>query len=599
MATRSTTHRFIMSARDNTDAATTSAGNNFKKLSKRAATVATTVTTIGTAVGGVGLAVAKMSADSAREMDNLARAANATTAEFEATATAARKYNIEQDELSDILRDVTDRVGDFISTGAGPMADFFEQIAPLVGVTAEQFSRLSGPEAMQLYVNSLEQANLSQSEMVFFMEAIASNSSNLLPLYANNGRELQQLTDRYHQFNDSLQLSSGQTEDLSELSKTFDLIGTTAGNAAERLTATLAPELNGFLNMALELIPKTTNALVDFINTFRDADNISAISDLEEEIDEVSQKIVKAEERLNSVFGRTITGREEYSNQLLLYRTRLEELNMALRALTEQEQARQGQTGGNNTGDSDTPNRQQTEEDVTLAIAEFELKTFKEIQEEKEMRHLNSLQMQLVAEQEHQRKQIELQEELDAKRRDAALGLTNSLGDLFVQQADLKYQAELDALRNSENLTEKEREQREEAAREAFENSKRLQLGLVGVNTAAAVMNELATNPDPWSKWLTVGSIVALGLKQASAINAQKFGGGTSIAGANTPAGATQTPTPLPPGGSQPQQSVNINITTTGNNDPQEIIQALQDFYNNDGVLFNQDSAQYQQVVNG
>lgn len=599
MATRSTTHRFILSARDNTDGAIRSSEENFGRLAKKAATVTTAVATIGTAVAGVGVAVAQMSANSVREMENLARAANSTTAEFEATASAARRFGVEQDELSDILRDVTDRVGDFISTGAGPMADFFENIAPQVGVTADQFARLSGPDALQLYVSSLERANLSQSESVFYMEAIASNASNLLPLYANNASELQRLTDRYAEFNSTLEISAGQSEDLNELSETFDLIATTSKNAAEQLTATLAPELNQFLTSALELIPQATNALVDFINTFKDAEDITQISALERQIRDTEESISELDEKFVRFEGKRWRGRLTATNEL----ARLEERLISLRAALEEAQSDQYMVDQSQPPDVDlvgtTQNRQQAEEDVTLSIAEFELKTFKEIQEEKEMRHLNSLQMQLVAEQQHQRKQIELQEELDAKRRDAALGLTNSLGDLFVQQADLKYQAELDALRNSENLTEKEREQREEAAREAFENSKRLQLGLVGVNTAAAVMNELATNPDPWSKWLTVGSIVALGLKQASAINAQKFGGGTSIAGANTPAGATQTPTPLPPGGTQPQQSVNINITTTGNNDPQEIIQALQDFYNNDGVLFNQDSAQYQQVVNG
>ena len=33
--------------------------------------------------------------------------------------------------------------------------DFFENIAPKVGVTAEMFRNLSGPEALQLYYNSI------------------------------------------------------------------------------------------------------------------------------------------------------------------------------------------------------------------------------------------------------------------------------------------------------------------------------------------------------------------------------------------------------------------------------------------------------------
>jgi hypothetical protein len=94
--------------------------------------------------------------------------------------------------MSDILKDVNDRIGDFMQTGGGPMADFFENIAPKVGVTAEQFARLSGPEALQLYVDSLEKAGLSQQEMTFYLEAMASDTTALIPLLAKrrccNGR---------------------------------------------------------------------------------------------------------------------------------------------------------------------------------------------------------------------------------------------------------------------------------------------------------------------------------------------------------------------------------------------------------------------------
>lgn len=75
------------------------------------------------------------------------------------------------------------------------MADFFENIAPQVGVTVEQFRRLSGPEALQLYVSSLEKAKLSQQDMVFYMEAIASDSALLLPLLRSNGQGWRELGD--------------------------------------------------------------------------------------------------------------------------------------------------------------------------------------------------------------------------------------------------------------------------------------------------------------------------------------------------------------------------------------------------------------------
>ena len=62
-------------------------------------------------------------------------------------------------------------------------------------MTADRFKALSGPQALGLYVAALEKANLSQAEMTFFMEAIASDSTALLPLLRNNGQLMRELGD--------------------------------------------------------------------------------------------------------------------------------------------------------------------------------------------------------------------------------------------------------------------------------------------------------------------------------------------------------------------------------------------------------------------
>lgn len=78
----------------------------------------------------------------------------------------------------------------FSKLAAGPLADFFENIAPLVGVTIQQFQKLSGPEALQLYYDSLQKVGASQNDLKFYMEAIISDSSLLIPLLENGGRVL-------------------------------------------------------------------------------------------------------------------------------------------------------------------------------------------------------------------------------------------------------------------------------------------------------------------------------------------------------------------------------------------------------------------------
>jgi len=150
----------------------------------------------GVLAGAAGLgAMASAAVRLGAEISNLSKLANTGEEEFQRMAFAAKTLGIENEKVADILKDVSDKVGDFLQTGGGPMADFFENIAPKVGVTADMFRDLSGKDALQLYVSSLEKANLSQNEMTFFMEAIASDATMLLPLLRDNGQAMTELGD--------------------------------------------------------------------------------------------------------------------------------------------------------------------------------------------------------------------------------------------------------------------------------------------------------------------------------------------------------------------------------------------------------------------
>ncbi|WP_353474782.1 hypothetical protein PVT71_14530 [Salipiger sp. H15] len=150
---------------------------------------------LGAAVAGIG-AITSSAAAVAREIENFSRSSNTSAEMFQKWAFGARSVGVEQEQLAGILKDVNDRIGDFVATGGGPMVDFFEQIAPKVGVTAEQFRNLSGPEALQLYVSSLEKAGANQQDMTFYLEALSSEATSLLPLLRNGGSEMVRLGER-------------------------------------------------------------------------------------------------------------------------------------------------------------------------------------------------------------------------------------------------------------------------------------------------------------------------------------------------------------------------------------------------------------------
>lgn len=121
------------------------------------------------------------------DIQKFSKLANASVREFQYYAKGAETAGISLESFADKMKDMQDRIGDFQQTGGGPLADFFTNIAPKVGVTIQQFQKLSGPQALQLFYNSLEKAGASTNDMKFYMEAIISDSSLLIPLLENGG----------------------------------------------------------------------------------------------------------------------------------------------------------------------------------------------------------------------------------------------------------------------------------------------------------------------------------------------------------------------------------------------------------------------------
>ncbi len=147
-----------------------------------------------TAAGAAVFAMAKNYADAAQELKTFAAISNATTQEFQAMSAGAQSVDINPDKLADQLKDFNEKLGEFITIGSGGAVDFFEQIAVQTEGSAEgarklalEMQNLSGPQALQLYVDKLEEAGVSQQQMSFYLESMASDTTNLIPLLKNGG----------------------------------------------------------------------------------------------------------------------------------------------------------------------------------------------------------------------------------------------------------------------------------------------------------------------------------------------------------------------------------------------------------------------------
>lgn len=225
-----------------------------------------------------GAAIVKSSADGIRELKTFSQVANTSTQDFQKMAYGAKTVGIQQDKLADILKDVNDRLGDFKATGGGAMADFFTNIAPKVGVTYENFRKLSGKDALQLYVSSLEKANLSQADMTFYMEAIASDSTQLLPLLKNNGKAMGEMATEADQL--GLALSDVDIAKVEQANKQLDKSSSIISGAMQDATVSLAPLITGISESLQEaakeaggfgsVFDKVINGSVAVIGVFSD-----------------------------------------------------------------------------------------------------------------------------------------------------------------------------------------------------------------------------------------------------------------------------------------------------------------------------------------
>lgn len=169
------------------------ANKGFDKIKAGAKVMATVVASAAMASAGAMISYADDQVKSINELQRFAYLAQSTVPEFQKMAAGAQMMGVEQDKLADITKDFNEKLGEMVTVGGGGALDFIEQVGIKTEGSAEgamkllkKMADLSGPEGMALYVKKMEEANLSQDQMSFLMESMASDSTLLLPLLKNN-----------------------------------------------------------------------------------------------------------------------------------------------------------------------------------------------------------------------------------------------------------------------------------------------------------------------------------------------------------------------------------------------------------------------------
>lgn len=261
----------------------------------------------GAAAGVVGLATGlamyvSSAAEHGRELQEYAIKAGLTVEQVQALSYATEQYNISGDKMADILKDTREKLGEYAASGGGGFKDFFENVAPKVGLTVQQLQKLSGPDALIAVKKAMDDANVSAQEQTWYLESIASDLSVVNPLLENNGARLRELTSHYESLNAAL--SATDIQNLTQMDQKFKDISLTLQGAFAQGVVGASSQIDWFTDK-LSYAVRYWGTLLDSMN-----DNPRTEDGLSKRLGEARENLGDLQQQLADIQGKYKPGEE-------------------------------------------------------------------------------------------------------------------------------------------------------------------------------------------------------------------------------------------------------------------------------------------------
>lgn len=208
--------------------------------------------TVGASVATMTL-FSRSQGEAARNIRNTSDAIDISAQKLQEFQLAGKEFNIEGEKTSDILKDVTEKIGDFSGSGGGEAADVFEQL----NLSIEDFRNLS-PDQQILKLSEAITDLDSRSEQVSLMEKLASDSSLLLPLLDDNAAALRQIS-KEAQASGAI-LSDKELDDLTRANDIYNDIDLKLKGLVNRIGVELAPVVAKSTDRVLKLFDSSGGA---------------------------------------------------------------------------------------------------------------------------------------------------------------------------------------------------------------------------------------------------------------------------------------------------------------------------------------------------
>lgn len=219
---------------------------------------------VAKAVGAATLAFTAFAAaigNSAKELEVMSRQAGVTIEQFQAIQFATEKYTVSGEQFADITKDMSDKLGEFAAVGTGPFQDYIDVMKLTKDQgrdLANQLQELAGPQAIQFLVSEMESAEVSGAQMTFVLESMGNDLSKLIPLFAQGGKELQELSKKFEDVSGAI--SADTFKEYKELSGNMGLATTSFKTFLAEALSPLIPAFDAAAVSIAKFFSELTNS---------------------------------------------------------------------------------------------------------------------------------------------------------------------------------------------------------------------------------------------------------------------------------------------------------------------------------------------------
>lgn len=210
---------------------------------------------VGGASVGLGIQLANMGQqvlETQKKMESLAKQNNMSVEAINKYGLAVSTTGMDFEKFADILKDVNDRTGDYLSTGGGAMMDYFDTIQGKLKRTADDFRGLSAIDTLKMINQDLIDVGASQAQITFVMESISSDASKLTGILRMSESEMDNMLKSYAV--NRATLSSQVANDIQATQSNMEML-------QNNFNAAMANSFRGLITLANRMTKAASDAL--------------------------------------------------------------------------------------------------------------------------------------------------------------------------------------------------------------------------------------------------------------------------------------------------------------------------------------------------